>query len=186
LDDDAAAAARDHLIAVDQAIALLEEDDLRATWVAALQALADQRHVHGRVVGRATRLLLDAGIIAHEEAGIRLELALSRAANAAEAGSWIEGLLEGSGTLLVHDRRLLDIVDGWITGLKTEHFNDILPLVRRTFATFAAPERRLIGERIRGAPGHQSAAVGRHDLFAEARAACVLPVLGLVLGGEAP
>jgi hypothetical protein len=185
LDDDAAAATRGHLVAVDQAIGLLEEDDLKSTWVAALQSLADQSHVHGRVVGRATRLLLDASIIAHEEAGIRLEFALSRAADAAAAGSWIEGLLEESGTLLVHDRGLLDIVDGWITGLKGEHFNDILPLIRRTFATFAAPERRLIGERIRGASGRQSAAVGDGDLFAEARAACVLPVLGLILGGEA-
>ncbi len=94
LDDDAARSAKAHLVAVSGAVALLEDLSLKATWREALRALADQDHVHGRVVGRAVRLLFDDRAIDAEEAGTRLRLALSRASGAGPAAAWIEGFLE--------------------------------------------------------------------------------------------
>jgi hypothetical protein len=44
---------------------------------------------------------------------------------------------------------LLDLVDGWLAGVPDEAFTDVLPLLRRTFATFSAAERRQIGARVR-------------------------------------
>jgi hypothetical protein len=88
---------------------------------------------------------------------------------------WIEGVLSGSGAVLVHDDRLRTLIDGWIRDTSAEHFTNVLPLLRRTFAHFPAPERRQIGERLR--PGRAATAVEvRTDFDAEA-AAAVLPVL---------
>ena len=178
LDDEAAGKAQARLGAVQQAVALLEQPALQAEWTAALARLADQDAVHGRVAGRATRVLLDLHHFSGEEAGLRLGLALSHAAAPAAAAAWIEGFLAGSGAVLLHDAALLRVLDEWLTGLPEERFVEVLPLVRRTLATFAAPERRMIGERVRGGPGRAAAAEG----FDAARAARVVPVLRLLLG----
>jgi Family of unknown function (DUF5682) len=38
----------------------------------------------------------------------------------ARGAAWIEGFLSGGGLLLVHDQRLLKVVDGWLTGIAGE------------------------------------------------------------------
>ncbi|MFF8799557.1 MULTISPECIES: DUF5682 family protein [unclassified Methylobacterium] len=184
LDDDAAAAAKARIVAVSGAVALIEEPELKAVWQEALRALADQEHVHGRVVGRAVRLLFDERAIAAAEAGERLRLALSRASGAVPAAAWIEGFLEDSGTVLIHGRELLAVVDEWLCGLDADLFTELLPLVRRTFATLAPAERRAVGEAL-ARPGGASPgeAEGSHG-FDATRAAKVLPILRLLLGPE--
>ena len=52
----------------------------------------------------------------------------------ARAAAWIEGFLAGGGLLLVHDERLLSLVDGWLAGIPADTFVEVLPLLRRTFA----------------------------------------------------
>jgi Family of unknown function (DUF5682) len=38
----------------------------------------------------------------------------------ARGAAWIEGFLSGGGLLLVHDQRLLKVVDGWLTDIAGE------------------------------------------------------------------
>jgi hypothetical protein len=57
-------------------------------------------------------------------------------------------LLSGSAVLLIHDRRLLGLVDDWVSAVHDEVFEDVLPLLRRTFSAFSRPERREIGEQL--------------------------------------
>jgi hypothetical protein len=184
LDDDAAAAAKARIVAVSGAVALIEEPELKAVWGEALRALADQEHVHGRVVGRAVRLLFDDRAIDAAEAGERLRLALSRAAGAVPAAAWIEGFLEDSGTVLIHGRELLAVVDEWLCGLDEALFIELLPLVRRTFAPLAPAERRAIGEALARPGGVAPGAAEGAQGFDAARAAKVLPILRLLLGPE--
>ncbi|KQP08478.1 hypothetical protein ASF28_21100 [Methylobacterium sp. Leaf99] len=184
LDDDAAAAAKARIVAVSGAVALLEEPELAALWQEALRALADQEHVHGRVVGRAARLLFDARAIEAAEAGDRMRRALSRAAGALSAAAWIEGFLEDSGTVLIHGQGLLGVVDTWLCDLPPETFTELLPLVRRTFATLAAPERRAIGAALARPDGAGAGVETGPEIFDAARAARVLPILRLLLGPE--
>ena len=40
-----------------------------------------------------------------------------------------------------------------MAGLTEQEFTDVLPLVRRTFGSFAAPERRAVGDAVRRGPG---------------------------------
>jgi hypothetical protein len=55
-------------------------------------------------------------------------------------------------------------------------FVQVLPLVRRTFANFPAPERRHIGERLRTGEDRGSVATGTLE-FDVAAAQAMLPVL---------
>jgi hypothetical protein len=183
LDDDAAAQMHARLVAVDRAISVLEDGELTAAWRGALGRLAEQRRLHGLVAGRAARLLLDAGALAADEAGRRLGLALSRGAEPPEGAAWVEGFLKGSGLVLLHDDRLWRVLDGWVAALPSDAFTAVLPLLRRTFSTFPAPERRQIGQRAaRGGRAEDGAATdGELD---HARASLVLPLVGRILGLE--
>ncbi|HBF85389.1 MAG TPA: hypothetical protein DD420_37350, partial [Streptomyces sp.] len=93
------------------------------------------------------------------------------------------------GMLLVHDRRLLRLVDDWLTGIPPASFTAVLPLLRRTFSTYDPGVRRTLGELVRRGPqpggAHRTAdapAAGFGPGFDERRADAVVPVLRLLLG----
>ncbi|WP_027171104.1 DUF5682 family protein [Methylobacterium sp. 10] len=181
LDDEAAASAMGRIVGVNGAISLLEEPDLKAVWQEALRGLADQTHVHGRVVGRAVRLLFDDRALTAEQAGNRLRLALSRASGTMAAAAWIEGFLEESGTVLIHGGTLLAILDEWLSGLDATLFAELLPLLRRTFATISRGERRAIGEALNRHATGVSAGEKSGRILNAGRAARVLPILRLLM-----
>lgn len=182
LDDDAARTMKGHLDAVTSAIALLSDDSLRQEWLSTVAGLVDRRDLPGILAGRMTRLLRDESFAATEETDLRLSRSLTIGVPAATAAGFVEGFLSGGGLLLVHDEQLLSLVDRWLTGLPPDTFTQVLPLVRRTFSDFAAPERRAVGERIRNrtAPGGSVAVVAAVDLD-PARVALVVPTLAAIL-----
>ena len=182
LDDDAAQAMFERLLAVNSALALLQHADYTATWQAALQRVCDLRGVHGLVGGRACRMLLDTGTLSADEGARRLSLALSAASGPPEAAAWIEGLLRDSGALLVHDTLLWQIIDGWLHDLPAALFLPTLPLLRRTFATFQPAERRMLGERARTGAATLSVSERANQRFDVARAKATLPLLTQLLG----
>ncbi|MEV6490961.1 DUF5682 family protein [Actinoplanes sp. NPDC051633] len=181
LGDEAAKELRKHLDGVHSAIALLDDQSMRERWDATLVSLADRADLHGLLAGRLTRLLLDAGKFEPDEVRRRLRLPLTVGTPPAHAAAWVEGFLSGGGLLLVHDDALLELLDDWLADIATESFDDVLPLLRRTFGAFAAGERRAIGERIAGprAAAGDTGATLDHD-----RAALALPTLSMLLGRE--
>lgn len=183
LDDEAAAAFAERLTAVQSAVALLDRPAHRRAWHDALAAVLNRSHVHGLVVGRACRLLLDAEVLDAPDAGRHLSRALSVGTPAGDGAGFVEGFLAGSGTVLVHDRTLLALLDDWMATLGDETFTDVLPLLRRTFGSFEPSERRLVGELVRRGevPGGASAVVGDLDLE---RVEAVLATLRELLGVE--
>jgi hypothetical protein len=182
LDDDAAATFASQIDGVHGAIALLDDADDRAAWRASLLRLIDQEGLHGLVAGRSTRILLDESVIDSADAARRMRLALSPGADPAVGAGWVEGFLHDSGTILLHDRDLFDTIDRWVTDMPQDAFDNVLPLLRRTIATFSVPERRSIGERIlAGRRGRAAAAAAGID---EDRADLVMPILARILGVE--
>ncbi|MFB8201603.1 DUF5682 family protein [Kitasatospora purpeofusca] len=192
LDAAGAAAMRVHLDEVHGAIGLLGGDDgLADRWAGTLRSLARREPsggpatgVPGLLRGRAVRLLLDDGRLDPAEAGRRLGLVLSTAGSPADAAGWIEGFLSGGGTLLLHDPRLLGLLDTWLTGVPAVVFTDLLPLLRRTFATLEAGVRHTVGSRVAAGP-LDSGDAGPVAEAAEvdlARAGAALPVVALLLG----
>ncbi|WP_447037902.1 DUF5682 family protein [Streptomyces sp. DSM 118878] len=209
LDTDAALEMRGHVDAVHQAVGLLGEfgaggagsdatgsgpastPAVRTRWWSVLRLLAQRDAVAGVVRGRSVRLLLDSGELADEEAARLMGLALSRGSEPAEGAAWIEGFVgggSGGGMLLVHDQRLLGLVDAWLSGVSGDAFVDVLPLLRRTFSAYEPGVRRTLGELVRRGPATAAPAPAGHGIsgFAEKldadRAAAVVPTVRLLLG----
>ncbi|MFD0272530.1 DUF5682 family protein [Kitasatospora sp. NPDC127111] len=192
LDAAGAAAMRGHLDEVHGAIGLLAPDgDLADRWAATLRSLARREPaggpatgVPGLLRGRAVRLLLDDARLDSEEAGRRMGLVLSAANAPADAAGWVEGFLTGGGALLLHDPRLLGLLDGWLTAVPAEAFTDVLPLLRRTFSALEAGVRSTIGSRVAAGPlGGEPAADERGGPELDrARADAALPVVATLLG----
>lgn len=147
LGDEAASQLVGRVDAVEDTVGLLPDDD-RDRWYEALRVVADRPDVHGSLVGRTTRLLLDAGLIDGADAALRLHRALSAGASADAKAAWITGFLGRSGIVLVHDPAVLGVLDEWLVGLGEQEFIDVLPLLRRTFAEFDPGVRRNIGDRV--------------------------------------
>jgi hypothetical protein len=185
LDDTAAAGMRDRIDAVHAAIALLDRAEDVSRWHDVLIALSTRDDLHGLLSGRLNRLLLDAGLLDAAAAGHRMSLVLTVGSPTARAASWIEGFLTGDGLLLVHDERLLRLVDGWLTGIPGDAFVEVLPLLRRTFSEYPAPQRRQIGERAVRLDRARGDAFGRGDEDVdEERADLVMPAVAALLGRE--
>ncbi|MCL2554361.1 MAG: DUF5682 family protein, partial [Actinomycetia bacterium] len=138
--------------------------ELRDRWAAVLRSLAERDGaIPGLLRGAAARLLMDDGRLDAGEAARLMGLALSPGTGPAEAAAWIEGFLAGGGILLVHDERLLALIDGWLAGVSAEAFTDVLPLLRRTFADFEPGVRRSVGELVRRGPATTRRATGPAD-----------------------
>lgn len=182
LDDEAATAMRRALDAANDGLALLPDLPL-GDWRQALAAVAGSDRIHGAVAGRASRLLLDAGVLDGGELAARLSRRLSLATPAPAAAAWLDGLLSGDAALLVYDPHLLGIVDSWISGVPGDVFDDVLPLLRRTFSAFSAPERREIGEQLSRAG--RSGVPAQQEALDFAAAAPALRKMAAYLGWEA-
>ncbi|MFI1970429.1 hypothetical protein BLA24_27255 [Streptomyces cinnamoneus] len=165
---------------------------IRGRWAAVLKVLAGRDGLPGGIRGRAARLLLDDGRLTDDEAARLMGLALSPGTAPAEAAAWIEGFVGSGGAggmLLVHDERLLGLVDTWLTGVPPDAFTDVLPLLRRTFSAYEPGVRRTLGELVRRGRASGAEAVrgeGTRNGFGagldEERAAAVLPTMRLLLG----
>lgn len=142
---DAAAAMVERLAAVQTSLALVDHPARRGEWPAVLTLVAERPDVHGLVQGRATRLLHDGGTWNRATVAARLSRALSVGTPPPTGAAFVEGFLAGSGTVLVHDRELLDVLDTWVSGLAPDAFQSTVPLLRRTFGAFEPAERRQLG-----------------------------------------
>jgi hypothetical protein len=147
-----------------------------------LRKLADDDSLHGLLAGRCTRLLVDDGSLDADTAATKLSRHLSRASAPAQAAAWIEGFLAGSGLVLLHQAQLWNLIDRWLASLTPDHFTETLPLLRRTFSTFASPERRQMGELARRGRASAPAVELREDDIDETRANRMLPTFAVLLG----
>jgi hypothetical protein len=181
LDDEAAQAMVDAIDGAQSVVSLVADAEREQMWFTALETVAGRPDVHKLVSGRVTRLLLDGDRIEAEDASNALSRSGSVGSAPADTAAWIQGFLAGSGTVLLHHDKLWTVLDEWICGLAGESFFEVLPLLRRTFSTFARPERRLLGERVSGQGAVNKIADAAINLD---RAQRPLPLLRLMLGME--
>lgn len=181
LDDEAAAAMDRRIAAADEAVRLVDVADHTAAWQACLGRVVASDAVHGLVRGGSARRLFDAGVLSADDVGARMSQALSPGSELAQAAAWLEGFFRGSGLLLLHDARLLGLVDDWVRGVPPDRFENFVALVRRTFSTFPRGERRQLGNllsRSTAAAGRSAEAPDRIDLERARRA---IPLLERLL-----
>lgn len=191
LDDDAAAKMFRAVLNFQAALRLLDVDHFFALWHAVLNQLMTQQGVHGLLRGRACRILHDDGKIDIAETIRQMRLALSVADTTTQGkpeqvAAWLEGFLFASAIILTYDDRLLSMINDWVMALSNENFEALLPLLRRTFASFTAAERRQIGQRISRPYQADDETSAMHGTIDEARANRVLPTIAYLLGLELP
>ncbi len=180
LDDKAAAQLLESIEKTHGAIKLLQQETHEKAWSAVLLQLCDRESLHGLIAGRCCRLLLDSGQLQGQEAATKLGLALSLANEPAQAAAWVDGFLQGSGLLLLHDDVIWQVLDRWITGLSSDAFTALLPLLRRTFSNFSASERRQMGDRVQNQQIAQT--IETDTAFDRERADTCLPLIAQLLG----
>jgi hypothetical protein len=185
LNEDAAGTVSESIIKVHQSIVLLQQADLTEQWQTMLLKIMDTPLANPMVAGTNCRLLLDSKFLDNEHAEQYFSVALSVANEADQTAQWLEGFLKGSGAILLIDDKLWNLVDNWVDTLSVDHFVAVLPLLRRTFSTFTAPERQNIGMRakqgIQKISKHQSQInTGLDDI----RGALALNVIDELLGLE--
>ena len=168
----------------DVAVGLLETAHHRAAWLAALEGLAGDRQAAAFLRGFAQRRLHDAQIADAEVTARGLALAMSPAVAPLEAGAWLEGFLSGAAQLLLHDQRLLGLIDAWLGGLTEAALMELLPMLRRAVGSFDAMERRrlldIVKRGVPGAAGETAATAGDPRMLA--RFAQALPLYRIILG----
>ena len=177
LDATNATTMRRRIDAVNTAVSLLSES-VRERWLDTLATMIDRTDVHGLLLGRIVRLLLDA--VRLSDVSVRLHRALSAGVPAADKAAWVDGFFSDGALLLIHDAELRGLLDDWVCQLDNTQFVDMLPLLRRTFGTFAAAERQAIAQRIAVGtedPDHQPAVEFDVELAAPAVA-----IVDLILG----
>jgi hypothetical protein len=182
INDDAAQQVFQGIISVQHALSVLASPEQCSLWCEALTIIGHGNGYHGLPTGRACRILLDAGIMEADAVSVLMSRALSPSVDPAHAAAWLEGFLHGSGMLLITDDRLWGMVDEWVSALPSDLFLTLLPLIRRTFATFPLGERRLLGDRISRGISSGVSSTSRQTAFDAARAEQVLPVLAALLG----
>jgi hypothetical protein len=173
-----ASAMRDY----DAAIPRFEDGYAREAWLTALSVLERSETASPALRGLALRRLYDAQKRDAEETSARLSRALSPGAPPAEAGQWIEGFLEGAAQLLLHDERLLGVIDEWLTNLSEGNFMALLPALRRAVSSFDPMERRRVLETIRRGPRESTATATHGDERVSTAFAAALPLLSIILG----
>jgi hypothetical protein len=179
LDAANAATMRRRIDEVNAAISLLAES-VKERWLDTLAPMIDRTDVQGLLLGRIVRLLLDAKRL--DDAPVRLQRALSAGVSAADKAAWVDGFFADGALLLIHDAELRSLLDEWVCQLDDAQFTDMLPLLRRTFGTFAAAERQAIAERISVRP--QSLGRERPEEIDLELVAAALATVDLILTGR--
>ena len=181
VDEEAAQHLLELFFKLNDAVNVLEEKDITAQWQNALQAIAFNKNTSPVIAGYATRLLSDYKILQGNELISAFSFAMSSASEPAKAAAWAEGFLKGSGTILLIDNDLWNIVNNWVEQLNEEAFTQVLPLLRRTFSGFTQPERRKLGEKVKTGGSKTIVQVVDSD-FDHQRAAQGIPIVLQLLG----
>jgi hypothetical protein len=149
IDEDSSQLLIDLFVKMNDAVNTIQLTEITAQWQQALSLIAHSKNTSPLIAGYSTRLLTDYKVLHGEELLKLFYYAMSAASSPDVAASWLEGFLKGSGTLLLIDDDLWNVVNNWVDHLSEDVFIQVLPLLRRTFSEFSKPERRKLGEKVR-------------------------------------
>ena len=165
IDEEAAGDLLNKLVATDYALSILNREELNLMWRNFIGQVRSSANVHPLLSGYATRLLNDKGEISAEEMETTLSFYSSVGNAPADMAYWFEGFLRSSGSILLLDDRLWNLVNNWVCSQDKETFMELLPVLRRTFSEFTSAERRKLGEKARRTDSTgTSSAVGATEL----------------------
>jgi hypothetical protein len=166
------------IAATHTAIGLLDAADLRINWQRALQDSLTIHDLAPLLAGGVTRLLYDLQVFTVDDVDRALRVALSSGQQPEYAAAWLAGLLHRGALCLLHDQRLLTVLDDWLMQLSEPAFIRVLPALRRTFTAFSIEELKQFGDWVQGG-GSSDASFKR--TFDPELADQIIPMLQLLL-----
>ncbi len=143
--DDTALHLLDLFFKLNEAVNILQQADVTGLWQHSLPIISQGKNTAPVIAGYSTRLLFDRKLLDGEQLYRAFYYAMSRATAPATAAAWLEGFLKGSGALLLLDKNLWMVVNDWVRELTEDIFTQVLPLPRRTVASFTGPEKKKLG-----------------------------------------
>lgn len=182
ISDDAAQKLLDLFFKLNDAVNVLQQADITTQWQQTLHIIATGAHTAATIAGYATRLLADYKLLEGDALVRIFHFAMSAATPPDKAAAWLEGFLKGSGTILLIDNDLWDLVNNWVGALDEETFTRVLPLLRRTFASFSSPERKKLGEKAKAGDSGTAVKLVTENNLNEERAKRGIPVIMQLLG----
>ncbi len=181
IDEDAAQKIIDLIYTLHDSVNTLQHPTAVSGWQQTLQVISCNQNAAPVIAGYSTRLLSDYKLLEDDELVKAFHFRMSRTVAPDVSAAWLEGFLRGSGTILLLDDALWNVVNNWVTALEEDVFLQVLPLLRRTFSHFSTPERRKIGEKVKS--GKSTVRVtNRSEAFDEERGKRGIPVVLQVLG----
>ena len=185
IDEEAATDILNKLVSTDYAVSTLNDPELNRMWLEFIRQVRTSVNVHPLLSGYATRLLNDKGDISAEEAQNTLSYYSSIGNAPADMAYWFEGFLRSSGSILLLDDNLWNLVNNWVCSQEKETFMELLPILKRTFSEFSPAERRKLGEKAKaGGAGGIQAATASATAHNEEEAVRVIPLIHRLLGIE--
>ncbi|MDE5944532.1 MAG: hypothetical protein K2G93_02980 [Rikenella sp.] len=188
IDEEAAAHMLDRILATDYALSTLNDPELNRMWIEFLGRVRTAANVHPLLTGYATRQLNDQGEIPPEEMHGTLRYYTSAGNAPADIAYWFEGFLHASGSILLLDDDLWNLVNDWICTQDREVFLELLPILKRTFSEFSPVERRKLGEKAKAydpaGGGFRRSGPTAVESLDESEAAKAIPVVFGLLGIE--
>jgi hypothetical protein len=182
IDNEAAQVILEMVTKTDYAISIVNDEEQLKLWQEALIKIQGSHQSNPLIAGYTTRLLTDRKVIEYADAEKQLGYYMSINNAPEEAAYWFEGFLKSSGTILLLDDSLWNLMNNWVSSITEENFTELLPILRRTFAEFSQAERRKLGEKAKGMV-HGTASVSMdNENFDYERAAKIIPVVEMLLG----
>ena len=133
------------------------------------------------IAGTITRILKESNHLTNDDVNNSLSQALTLNIDIVYSAQWLEGFLNQSVALLIHDDDVWTIVSGWVKQLNDDNFNDVLPLLRRTFSSFRSSEKNKIAERVKYFSKTTASGNSENDWHIE-RAEKVIPIVKQLFG----
>jgi hypothetical protein len=181
IDEDQAVALSESIQKVHSAVLLLDEADLKNDWIQTLHTITTLLHAAPLVQGLCCKILYDLQYLDAEQTAREFSKALSVSNEPNRSAAWLEGFLKDAATVLLLDEGIWQVVNDWVVTLEESLFIQIIPLLRRTFATYTAVEKRKIAEKVAQGNTPQLQNRASEDFDAE-NAQRILPVLEKLMG----
>ncbi len=182
LNESAAESMFEKLVATNRAINLMSNPEHQVQWFNCLSITAESSLVNGILKGACSRILFDQSLLSKEEMISKMHFSLSVGNKRIDAAFWLQGFLHGSALLLIHNPALWNILDGWIQQMDWLDFKETLPLLRRTFADFSAPERQKMMELVKHKNLNPTVTKPAALLVENTRTKKIEPTLRMLLG----
>ncbi len=181
IDEEAAQNLLDLFYKLNDAVNVLQQQDITGQWQQALRIISDNQNTSPVIAGYSVRLLMDYKLLEGDELVKVFNFRMSRTNPPDISAAWLEGFLKGSGTILLIDNDLWDVVNNWVAVLDEDVFTQVLPLLRRTFSNFSQPERRKLGEKVKSGKS-TATTIKKDNNFDYERAKQGIPIVLQLLG----